>query len=74
MENMDGTSVEIKDPVAVLAALDRAKADAKKFRTEKEAIEQEIVATKEKASLIQTKLKNDKIIRSLMVFQMQTSF
>lgn len=26
---MDGTSVEIKDPVAVLAALDRAKADAK---------------------------------------------
>ncbi len=63
---MDGTSVEIKDPVAVLAALDRAKADAKKFRTEKEAIEQEIVATKEKASLIQTKLKNDKIIRSLM--------
>jgi hypothetical protein len=66
MENMDGTSVEIKDPVAVLAALDRAKADAKKFRTEKEAIEQEIVATKEKASLIQTKLKNDKIIRSLM--------
>jgi len=66
MENMDGTSVEIKDPVAVLAALDRAKADAKKFRTEKEAIEQEIVATKEKANLIQTKLKNDKIIRSLM--------
>lgn len=63
---MDGTSVEIKDPVAVLAALDRAKADAKKFRTEKEAIEQEIVATKEKANLIQTKLKNDKIIRSLM--------
>lgn len=63
---MDGTSVEIKDPVAVLAALDRAKADAKKFRTEKEAIEQEIVATREKANLIQTKLKNDKIIRSLM--------
>jgi hypothetical protein len=66
MENMDGTSVEIKDPVAVLAALDRAKADAKKFRTEKEAIEQEIVTTRQKANLIQTKLKNDKIIRSLM--------
>lgn len=63
---MDGTSVEIKDPVAVLAALDRAKADAKKFRTEKEAIEQEIVTTRQKANLIQTKLKNDKIIRSLM--------
>jgi hypothetical protein len=65
MENMDGTSVEIKDPVAVLAALDRAKADAKKFRTEKEAIEQEIVATREKLNLNQTKLKHDKIIRSL---------
>ena len=63
---MDGTSVEIKDPVAVLAALDRAKADAKKFRTEKEAIEQEIATTRQKANLIQTKLKNDKIIRSLM--------
>lgn len=63
---MDGTSVEIKDPQAVLAALERAKADAKKFRTEKEAVEQEIAATKEKANLIQTKLKNDKIIRSLM--------
>ena len=63
---MDGTSVEIKDPVAVLAALDRAKADAKKFRIEKEAIEQEIVATREKLNLNQTKLKNDKIIRSLM--------
>lgn len=63
---MDGTSVEIKDPAAVLAALDRAKADAKKFRTEKEAMEQEIVATREKLSLNQTKLKNDKIIRELL--------
>jgi hypothetical protein len=65
-DNMDGTSVEIKDPAAVLAALDRAKADAKKFRLEKEAIEQEIVATKEKLNINQTKLKNDKIIRQLL--------
>jgi len=65
-DNMDGTSVEIKDPAAVLAALDRAKADAKKFRTEKEAIEQEIVATREKLNLNQTRLKNDKIIRQLL--------
>lgn len=64
--NMDGTSVEIKDPSAVLAALDRAKADAKRFRTEKEAVEQEIVITREKLSLNQTKLKNDKIIRQLL--------
>jgi hypothetical protein len=44
MENMDGTSVEIKDPAAVLAALERAKADAKKFRTEKEASDVEPVS------------------------------
>jgi hypothetical protein len=69
MENtelVEGTSTEIKDPIAVLAALERAKNDAKRFRMEKEAIEQEIVSTREKANLVQTKLKNDKIIRSLL--------
>jgi len=64
--NMDGTSVEIKDPAAVLAALDRAKADAKKFRTEKEAVDLELASMRDKTLMIQTKLKNDKIIRSLM--------
>lgn len=68
MENefVEGTSTEIKDPVAVLAALERAKNDAKRFRMEKEAVEQEFASTREKASLVQTKLKNDRIIRSLM--------
>lgn len=69
MENtelVEGTSTEIKDPIAVLAALERAKNDAKRFRMEKEAVEQEIATTREKANLIQTKLKNDKIIRSLL--------
>ena len=69
MENtelVEGTSTEIKDPVAVLAALERAKNDAKRFRMEKEAVEQEMLSTKEKAELVQTKLKNDKIIRSLL--------
>jgi|APGre2960657423_1045063.scaffolds.fasta_scaffold03974_2 hypothetical protein len=68
MENtelVEGTFTEIKDPTAVLAALERAKNDAKRFRMEKEAVEQEIATTREKANLIQTKLKNDKIIRSL---------
>jgi len=64
--NMDGTSVEIKDPAAVLAALDRAKADAKKFRTEKETVDLELASMRDKTLMIQTKLKNDKIIRSLM--------
>jgi len=69
MENnefVDGTSTEIKDPIAVLAALDRAKNDAKRFRMEKETVEQEIVTTKQQMNLVQTKLKNDRIIRSLM--------
>lgn len=68
MENelVEGTSTEIKDPAAVLAALDRAKNDAKRFRMEKEAVEAEIAATRERANLVQTKLKNDKIIRQLM--------
>lgn len=43
MENENtGTSVEIKDPQAVLNALDRAKSDAKKFREEKEALQKEL--------------------------------
>lgn len=69
MENnelVEGTSTEIKDPIAVLAALERAKSDAKRYRMEKEAVEQEIVTTREKLNLNMTKLKNDKIIRSLM--------
>lgn len=62
---MDGTSVEIKDPTAVLAALERAKADAKKFRTEKEATDAELAAMRDKALLVQDKLKRDRIIRDL---------
>jgi hypothetical protein len=65
-EIVEGTSTEIKDPIAVLAALERAKNDAKRFRTEKETVEQEIATTKQQINLIQTKLKNDKIIKSLM--------
>lgn len=62
---MDGTSVEIKDPAAVLAALERAKADAKKFRTEKEASDIELTSMRDKTLMIQTKLKRDKIIKGL---------
>jgi hypothetical protein len=42
MENQienQGTEVEIKDPKAVLAALEKAKSEAKKYREEKEALE-----------------------------------
>jgi hypothetical protein len=69
MENndiVDGTSMEIKDPAAVLAALERAKSDAKRYRQKIEETESEIVSVKERANVIQNKLKQDKIIRDLM--------
>jgi len=64
-EVVDGTSTEIKDPTAVLAALERAKGDAKRFRLEKEGAELETVSSKEKALLYQHQLKQDRIIRQL---------
>lgn len=65
-EIIEGTSTEIKDPAAVLAALDRAKNDAKRYRLGVEEMEQEIANAKQQINLVQTKLKNDRIIRSLM--------
>ena len=61
----DGTSTEIKDPQAVLAALERAKGDAKKFRVEKEALEKELEGLKSTSQQVQTKLINEKIIKHL---------
>jgi len=58
---VEGTSTEIKDPAAVLAALDRAKTDAKKFREEKEALEKQIEQFNAKNSVMKTKLVNEKI-------------
>jgi hypothetical protein len=64
MENtdqIDGTSTEIKDPAAVLAALERAKADAKKFRLEKESLEKELAEKVSSSSTIQKQYMNEKI-------------
>ena len=58
---VEGTSTEIKDPAAVLSALDRAKTDAKKFREEKEALEKKIEQFNAKNSVMKTKLVNEKI-------------
>jgi len=62
---VEGTSTEIRDPKAVLDALDKAKAEAKKFRLEKEALEQQINETSAKASQVQAKLLNEKINKHL---------
>jgi hypothetical protein len=63
--NVEGTSTEIRDPKAVLEALDKAKAEAKKFRLEKEALEQQINETSAKASQVQSKLINEQINKHL---------
>ena len=62
---VEGTSTEIRDPKAVLEALDKAKAEAKKFRLEKEALETEITNTKSKISEVQSKLINEQINKHL---------
>lgn len=62
---VEGTSTEIRDPKAVLEALEKAKAEAKKFRLEKEALEQQINETSAKASQIQSNLINEKVQKHL---------
>ena len=62
---VEGTSDEIRDPKAVLEALDKAKAEAKKFRLEKEALELQINESSAKASQVQSKLMTEKINKHL---------
>ena len=61
----DGTSEEIKDPAAVLAALDRAKKDAKAFREEKEALEAKLAAYEQDKAKISDKLLKEKVTQEL---------
>jgi hypothetical protein len=65
---LDGTSTEsadIKDPAAVLAALDRAKKDAKQFREEKEALEVEIDKYRNENAKYSSKLLKEKVMQQL---------
>lgn len=62
---VEGTSTEIRDPKAVLEALEKAKAEAKKFRLEREALEEEINNTKSKISEVQSKLIKEQINKHL---------
>jgi hypothetical protein len=57
----EGTSTEIKDPAAVLAALDRAKQDAKKFRVESETLAAEMSKKDEEIAKFSGKLLREKI-------------
>lgn len=62
---VDGTSQEIKDPEAVLAALDRAKKDAKQFREEKEALEAKMAQYEQDNAKVSGKLLREKVIQEL---------
>lgn len=61
----DGTSNEIKDPEAVLAALERAKKDAKAAREEKEALEAKLAQYEQDNAKYSGKLLREKVIQEL---------
>lgn len=64
-EIVEGTSTEIKDPRAVLSALERAKAEAKKFRLEKEALENDTMSYKAKLDNLQQRVVKNELIEKL---------
>jgi hypothetical protein len=62
---VEGTSTEIRDPQAVLSALEKAKAEAKKTRLEKEELEVRLTELINKTSLTQARLMDEKILKNL---------
>jgi len=60
MEEDTGIEPEIKDPKAVLNALERAKSEAKRFREEKEALESNISSLTQQNSAMSGKLLREK--------------
>ncbi len=67
MENevINNETVEIKDPKAVLDALDRAKADAKRFREEKGALEINLNSRDQKIAEYSGKLLREQVKKEL---------
>lgn len=57
--------VTIEDPKAVLAALDRAKSDAKKFREEKEQLEVDLNSKDMKIAEYSGKLLHEKVLQKI---------
>ena len=55
----------LNDPKAVLAALDRAKSDAKKFREEKEKLEIDLNSKDLKIAEFSGKLLNEKVLQKM---------
>jgi hypothetical protein len=63
--NNTETEAVINDPKAVLDALERAKADAKKFREEKEKLEIDLNSKDQKIADFSGRLLNEKILQKL---------
>lgn len=57
--------VIIEDPKAVLAALERAKADAKRYREELEAVQAELTPVKEELDAMRGEIKTNAIKRAV---------
>ena len=55
----------LNDPKAVLAALDRAKSDAKRFREEKEKLEIDLNSTNQKIAEFSGKLLHEKVLQKI---------
>lgn len=72
-EQLNNETPEIKDPKAVLDALDRAKADAKRFREEKEALEESLSSKDQKIAEYSGRLLRDQVKRSIAELNLTNS-
>lgn len=64
-EQVTTEDTTLNDPKAVLAALDRAKSDAKKFREEKERLEVDLNSTNQKIAEFSGKLLHEKVLQKI---------
>lgn len=64
-EQVTTEDTTLNDPKAVLAALDRAKSDAKKFREEKEKLEVDLNSTNQKIAEFSGKLLHEKVLQKI---------
>lgn len=64
-EQVSTEETTLNDPKAVLAALDRAKSDAKKFREEKEKLEVDLNSSNQKIAEFSGKLLHEKVLQKI---------
>ena len=64
-EQITTEETTLNDPKAVLAALDRAKSDAKKFREEKEKLEVDLNSSNQKIAEFSGKLLHEKVLQKI---------